>query len=79
VVATVNPQILVLGGTLGRLPLVVSQVDRQLRLTAMEWATKDLSVIASRRGDEAISAGLTAMVAAHVFDPAAIDALVDAG
>jgi len=79
VVATVNPQTLVLGGTLGQLPSVVAQVDRRLRSSAMEWATRDLSVIASRLGDEAVSAGLTAMVAAHVFDPAAVDAQVDAG
>ena len=77
VVATVNPQVLVLGGTLGRLPSVVATVDRHVRATALERVTACLTVMPSRLGEEAVTAGLTMLVATHVFDPAAVDSLVD--
>lgn len=77
VVATVNPQTLVLGGTLGRLPAVVDAVERQVRSTALDRVTAGLSVVPSRLGDEAVTVGLTALLNATVFAPDVIDALVD--
>jgi predicted NBD/HSP70 family sugar kinase len=79
VIAMVNPQILVLGGTLGRLAAVVTAVERQVRATALDRVTVGLSVVPSRLGDEAVSVGLTAMLNATVFAPDVIDALVDGG
>lgn len=79
VVAMVNPQVLVLGGTLGQLPSVVAAVDRHIRATALDRVTAGLSVIPSRLGDEAGTAGLTMLVTSQVFSPNAIDTQIDSG
>jgi predicted NBD/HSP70 family sugar kinase len=73
-VTTVNPHRLVLGGALGSLPLVVERVREQVRATAAEHAWP--VVEAGALGEQAPVVGLARLVTAHVYAPAAVDALV---
>jgi predicted NBD/HSP70 family sugar kinase len=74
IVATVNPNRLVLGGTIGQLPVVAEEVERRVREDAVERATRKLRVVSSRFGDDSATIGLTVMVVRHVFSADAIDA-----
>ncbi|WP_329246755.1 ROK family protein [Actinoallomurus sp. NBC_01490] len=79
VVATVNPDTLVLGGILGQLPLVAEEVERWVRADAVERTMQKLRVITSRSGDDSATVGLTLMVAQHVLAASAIDAALGVG
>lgn len=74
IVATVNPNTVVLGGTIGQLPVVADEVERWVREDAVERATRKLRVISSRFGEDSATIGLTVMVVRHVFSVQAIDA-----
>lgn len=78
VVTTVNPKVLVLGGILGRLPLVVRAVDRKVRTDALDRATRTLRVVPSQLEEHAVSAGLVRIAAARVYGPDAVDRAVAA-
>ncbi|HEY0812209.1 MAG TPA: ROK family protein [Pseudonocardia sp.] len=73
-VGALNPHRVVLGGSLGRLPLVVDRVREQVRAAVPEqmWPVVEASALGSR----ATPRGLARLVERHVFAPAAIDALV---
>jgi predicted NBD/HSP70 family sugar kinase len=74
-VALVNPQTIVLGGTLGRLPVVVDEVTAAVRADALERLTGDLEIVASTARHPA-AVGMAALVTGHVYAPAAVDALL---
>lgn len=73
-VTTVNPHRLVLGGTLGPLPLVVDRVGAVIRSTVREQAWP--VVEAGALGPVATVAGLARLVVRAVYAPEAIDAAV---
>lgn len=76
-VATVNPHRLVLGGVLGRLPHLVSQVASRVRRDLLDRVADRLVIEASPLGETAGTRGLTRIVVDRVYSPDAIDALVD--
>ncbi|MBE7162042.1 MAG: ROK family protein [Williamsia herbipolensis] len=76
VVAAVNPDALLLVGTLGRLPRVVARLDELIREDVTERAREHLVVSAGRLGADGAVAGLTRRVVDLVFAPDAIDAQV---
>lgn len=73
-VTTVNPHRLVLGGTLGPLPLVVERVRAQIHDTVAERAWP--VVEAGELGPVATVTGLARLVVRAAFAPAAVDAAV---
>ena len=75
-VTTVNPHRLVLGGTLGPLPLVVDRVGAQIRATVTEQAWP--VVEAGALGPSATVTGLARLVTTAVYAPDAVDAAVAA-
>lgn len=77
VVATVNPDTLVLGGQLGRLPRVVAAIDDQIHADVVARATQRLTVQAARLGPDGATVGLARKVAQLVFSPQAVDAWVE--
>jgi predicted NBD/HSP70 family sugar kinase len=74
IVATVNPNTVVLGGTIGQLPVVAEEVERSVGEETVERAIRKLRVVSSRFGDDSSTIGLTVMVVRHVFSVEAIDA-----
>ena len=76
VVAAANPDDLVLGGALGRIPRVVSRIDAAIREDVTERARHHLSVGAAHLGADGAVVGLTRKVVDLVYDPAAIDAAI---
>jgi predicted NBD/HSP70 family sugar kinase len=79
IVATVNPDTLVLGGTIGQLGIVAEEVERRVRADAVERATRKLRVVPGRAGDDSATVGLTLMLVRHVFSASAVDAALAAG
>lgn len=79
IVATVNPNTLVLGGTIGQLPIVAEEVERRVRRDAVERATQKLRVLPARAGDDSATVGLTLMLVRHVFSADAVDAALGSG
>ncbi len=77
VVAIINPHVVALGGSVGRLPEVVAEIDRRIHADAVDRTTRQLTVRAALLGDESATVGLAAAVVAQVFSAAAIDALSD--
>lgn len=77
-VATVNPDRLVLGGVIGRLPPMVDGVRRRVFTDVVERVAVGLSVEASRYAASSATRGLARLVMRRVFAPEAIDALVQA-
>jgi predicted NBD/HSP70 family sugar kinase len=77
-VATINPNTLVLGGIIGRLPIVTEEVGRRIRADAVERAIQRLRVVPARIGDDSATVGLSLMVTRHVYSADAIDAVVGA-
>lgn len=71
-VTTVNPHRLVLGGTLGVLPVVVDGVRARVRDTVDERAWPQVE--GSALGDRATVRGLARLVVRRAFAPAAVDA-----
>jgi predicted NBD/HSP70 family sugar kinase len=76
IVATVNPETLVLGGALGRLDIVAAEIERQVRGDTVERAMQKLRVVPSRIGDDSGTLGLSRMLVRTVFSAAAVDALL---
>lgn len=74
-VALVNPQTIVLGGALGRLPAVVDEVRAAVRADALDRLTGDLDIVPSTAHHPA-AVGMAALVVGQVYAPAAIDALL---
>jgi predicted NBD/HSP70 family sugar kinase len=77
VVATINPHVLALGGGIGRLPDVVSEIDHRIHADAVDRTTRHLTVRAALLADESPTVGLATAVTSQVFSPSAIDALVE--
>jgi len=75
-VATINPNTLVLGGIIGQLPIVVEEVGRRIRADAVERAIQKLRVVPARIGDDSATVGLSLMVTRHVYSATAIDAVL---
>jgi predicted NBD/HSP70 family sugar kinase len=73
-VTTVNPHRLVLGGTLGPLPLVVERVRARIHDTVAERAWPEVE--AGELGPVATVTGLARLVVRAAFAPAAVDAAV---
>jgi predicted NBD/HSP70 family sugar kinase len=76
VVAAVNPDTLVVGGKLGRLPRVVERLAELLRDDLSERAREHMVVSVGRLGADGAVAGLTQRVVDLAFAPAAVDALI---
>lgn len=75
-VTTVNPHRVVLGGSLGVLPPLVSRVRAQVNDIVADLARP--TVEGSALGDRATVRGLARLVARRVYAPEAVDAAVDA-
>lgn len=72
-IAMLNPRTLVLGGTLGRLPVVVDAVSAAIRQNVLRRSTDSLRIEPARLGDRAATVGLARLVADHVLAPDAVD------
>ncbi|MBJ2122448.1 ROK family transcriptional regulator [Arthrobacter sp. MSA 4-2] len=72
-VTTINPDRLVLGGTIGVLPAFVDQVRERVMSDVVGRIAKGLTVEGGAAGDDAALEGLTTLVMRKVFAPAAID------
>lgn len=76
VVAAANPDALVLGGVLGRMPRVVNRVEELIREDVAERARHRLRVSAAHLGADGSVVGLTRKLVDLVYAPAAIDAAI---
>ena len=76
IVATVNPAMLVLGGSLGRLEIVATEIERQVRGDTVDRAMQKLRVVPSQNGDDSGTVGLSRQLVRTVFSAAAVDALL---
>ncbi len=74
-VTTINPDRLVLGGTIGTLPSFVDRVRVQVLDDVVERIARGLTVEGGAAGDDAALQGLTTLVMRRVFAPAAVDGL----
>lgn len=75
-VSTLNPRRLVLGGILGRLPLMAEAVHERLVADAMAPLTEHLSVEISERGESAVSIGMARLAEQREFSPERVDAML---
>ncbi|MHA7264419.1 ROK family transcriptional regulator [Arthrobacter sp. TMN-37] len=75
-VTTINPDRLVLGGTIGVLPAFVDQVRERVLADVVDRIAQGLTVDGGAAGDDAALEGLTTLVMRKVFAPAAIDGIV---
>ncbi|WP_182113200.1 MULTISPECIES: ROK family protein [unclassified Actinotalea] len=76
VVATINPDTVVLGGALGRLPRVVAAVDAEIRDHVSDRTTQHLTVTSARLGADGAVVGLARKLVDLVYAPAAVDAAI---
>ncbi|WP_420111845.1 ROK family transcriptional regulator [Pseudactinotalea sp.] len=76
VVAAANPDALVLGGVLGRMPRVVAKVEELIREDVAERARHRLRVSAAHLGPDGSVVGLTRKLVDLVYAPTAIDAAI---
>jgi predicted NBD/HSP70 family sugar kinase len=74
-VTTINPDRLVLGGTIGVLPSFVHTVRGKVLDDVVERIARGLTVEGGAPGDDAALSGLTTLVMRKVFAPAAVDGL----
>ena len=74
IVATLNPERLLLGGAVGRLRPMVERVRGRVLADVVDRVREDLRVEASEQGEAAGSCGLAALVMRRRYAPAAIDA-----
>lgn len=72
-ITTINPDRLVLGGTIGALPVVVDNVRSRVFADVVERIAEGLVVGGGDPHDRTAIAGLAALVMRKVYDPAAID------
>lgn len=72
----VNPSRVVLGGILGRHPLVAQQVSRQIHRHTIARIGDEVTVTVGHLGEEAATVGLCRLVLAHVYAPEHIDELL---
>lgn len=75
-VTTVNPNRLVLGGTIGTIPHFAERVRSRVLQDVVERIADGLVVVAGATGDHAAVDGLTRLVIRKVFAPDAIDTLI---
>ncbi|WP_167133745.1 ROK family protein [Arthrobacter sedimenti] len=75
-VTTINPDRLVLGGTIGVLPSFVEQVRDRVLADVVDRIARGLTVEGGAGGDDAALQGLTTLVMRKVFAPAAVDGLL---
>lgn len=75
-VTTVNPNRLVLGGTIGTIPHFAERVRSRVLQDVVERIAEGLVVVAGATGDHAAVDGLTRLVIRKVFAPDAIDTLI---
>ncbi|MCB5280769.1 MULTISPECIES: ROK family protein [unclassified Arthrobacter] len=75
-VTTVNPNRLVLGGTIGTIPYFAERVRSRVLKDVVERIAEGLLVVAGATGDHAAVDGLTRLVMRKVFAPDAIDLLI---
>ncbi|MDN4612006.1 ROK family protein [Arthrobacter burdickii] len=75
-VTTINPDRLVLGGTIGVLPSFVEQVRDQVLADVVDRIARGLTVEGGAGGDDAALQGLTTLVMRKVFAPDAVDGLL---
>lgn len=78
VVAATNPDVLVLGGPLGRMPRVVSSIDTRIREDVTQRARHQLKVSSAHLGADGGTVGLARTIVNLVYDPTAIDAKIQA-
>lgn len=78
VVQVVNPGRVVLGGVLGRHPLVVGEIRRQLAAHTHPRVGTGMEVVGSAHAAEAGTLGLCRLLMSTVYAPERIDALVTA-
>jgi predicted NBD/HSP70 family sugar kinase len=72
----VNPSRVVLGGILGRHPLVAQQVSQQVHRHTIARIADEVTVSVGTLGEEAATVGLCRLVLSHVYDPEQVNALL---
>lgn len=72
----VNPSRVVLGGILGRHPLVAQQVSQQIQRHTIARIADEVTVSVGALGEEAATVGLVRLVVSHVYDPEHVNALL---
>ena len=72
----VNPSRVVLGGILGRHPLVAQQVSQQIHRHTIARIADEVTVSVGTLGEEAATVGLCRLVLSHVYDPEQVNALL---
>jgi predicted NBD/HSP70 family sugar kinase len=73
-----NPRRVVLGGVLGRHPLVAQQIAHQISRHTIPRIANEVTVSTGTLGEEAATVGLCRLVLSHVYAPEQIDATVSA-
>lgn len=74
----VNPSRVVLGGILGRHPLVAQQVAQQIQRHTIPRIANEVTVAVGTLGEQAATVGLCRLVLSHVYDPDQVDASLTA-
>lgn len=77
-VQLVNPRRVVLGGILGRQPVVAKEIARQVSRYPVARIANEVTVSIGSLGEEAATVGLCRLVLSHVYDPERIDASLTA-
>lgn len=72
-VSAVNPGVVVLGGILGRQPLVVRTVRTEIRRSVIPRVSRATTVEPSRLNDAAGTVGLSRLVLSRLYDPHRVD------
>ncbi len=72
----VNPSRVVLGGVLGRHPLVAQQVSQQVKRHTIARIADEVTVSVGALGEEAATVGLVRLVVSHVYDPEQVNTLL---
>lgn len=78
IVTAINPDVVVLGGSLGRLPFVVDRIDRQVHVHVVDRAIQRLQITSARLGDHGATTGLARHLVDAVYAPQNIDAALAA-
>jgi len=74
-VSLLNPGVVVIGGELAAAEVnLVAGIRESVYRRSLPLATRQLQIVSASLGDQAGVAGLTAVLADHIFDPARIDA-----
>ncbi|WP_324651750.1 ROK family protein [Georgenia sp. H159] len=76
IITAINPDVLVVGGSLGRLRAVVEQIDEQVHADVVDRAVQRLQVTGARLGDRGTTTGLARRLVDLVYAPHAVDLAV---